>query len=471
MINIFQRLLKIFLFSSHLSAEEIILENKELDPLAKDFLETLKAPIITDKNQTEIILTPSPSHTQTQTNTQYIFDFHQFKTVFNTLFKNLENKDRNFEPFILYHTLINLLNLYEANLNQINLKNKNFKKLIRTIQNNINQLLSEQKEIEHCFKSFLTLLPSKTDAIFKSIALLKILNSKKELIITLFGIKIENIIDHHYVTFIHLARTLAFVTSNHCHDLPNIYTFAESFSEIEFSYFEYNADIACFYYQRMNFSLGMAKDILKDNNICCILQEFYIKFINRLEEYCHQNLFLPHIEENKAILLLLYITAINPTYYQLCSGENQQSLSSTSDYLAKNFSHTFYCYFSFYISALELLTYFEQYTQTQKFDKAQIILHKFENIKLAEDNIDNASPYDMLAKGSLNFLIFSFCKKLKISNNLTPALQVEKIFNTISPSPPNFTSSSLSLTLFNNNNQKKAGSTLNTNTSSYNPTL
>jgi len=350
------------------------------------------------------------------------------------------SREREFIPLRFFELLSDIVLLCSKDENGFYLEaiceHPDFKKIINDAGKAVAKFLLEKYEIEICFSSFLSQDPKRNNLRSQALEVLKeILSGNKMLIEKLFPISIYRNLEKQAKTLKALEKIEKFVGLSNPTDIEEVNQLAGSLFEIEFNCFEYNADILCYYYQRLNYSIDMAYET-NHKSIYQKLMETRLLFEAVLTKYvCRMNFESDSgYREDKAILLMLYITAVKQDYYFDLPQVSKEALKKMSSDLAKAQQYTFYDYFDFYMSALKFINDFNKISLKQRHRQAQEILEKLRNTKKAEYHITNASPFEMLVKDGVSYLNKRVSEKLMQKNtNPDELCSLEQLLETVKP--------------------------------------
>lgn len=184
--------------------------------------------------------------------------------------------------------------------------------------------------------------------------------------------------------------------------LNKAHELAQGFFDIKFSEFQYNADIVGYFYQKLNFFPEL---------------KLRAPFCKALSDYVSK-IQLDPLQEDNAIILLLYITTSQPSHYFTLSQDTQLSLRKISQKLAESDKSVFYDYFLIYTSALDLINKFDNFDQEKKFLAAKTILNWLRALQNAEYNHPDSSPFNFLIEDSLGFINQQLALKLNRNSEL-----------------------------------------------------
>lgn len=366
----------------------------------------------------EIIFIKSLLHQQTVNSQSTLSDIISKLKLIQTKLEKASFRHPN-DAINFYKILEELLNLFQdqsllSSLDTI-LQDKDIHKILATIRGKITHHLSGKFETKKAFETFLSSLPEKQH--FRSTLLFFINNSlavPEDLIKIILGENIFQILKARKKSLSALDKFELFLAFDETgsKNVKKAHELAKGFFEIKFSEFQYNADIICYFYQKLKYYPKLRAQFYK------VLSDYVTKIQ------------LNPLQEDDAIILLLYIVTSHPSHYFTLSKDTQASLWEISKNLAQAENYVLYDYFLIYTSALDLITRFDQFDQEKKFLAAQTILNWLHALQNAEYNHPDSSPFNLLVEDSLEFINQQLALKLNINSEL-PELISENTDSTL----------------------------------------
>jgi hypothetical protein len=245
----------------------------------------------------------------------------------------------------------------------------------------------------------------------------------------LFGEEVNQLCQKSGETIIHLQKLEQLVSLSDLDDVPKIMDLLDSLHNIEFSYFENNADVLGYCYQRIGFIRIAPKDKLDDKSYEIIMGAYKLFEMN-YKEYGEKNKMVEKHQEQRGILLLHYITAFNQRFYQTCNPETRENLKSIGEKITSTSNSTMYYYMNFTVHALDFLHHYDKYSQEKKHALAKGLLKRLNEAK----NGDDKTAFKFLVKDSMEYLVNNLSDKLeKTDESKYLVTRFENLLKSIGP--------------------------------------